>query len=96
MREGFKPQVADTHVEAADVKNPFADVKSGYVMLHTKLRTARVLRDFLGRIPPDWSWNIEDARGLFIDSGTFMSQWPVAAFMDDEDVTHEVLVALVA
>lgn len=91
----FEPKVVDAHVEAADVKNPFGDVKSGYVMLHTKLRTARVLRDFLGRVPPGWNFITEEARGLFIDSGTFMSQWPVAAFMDDEDVTHEVLVALV-
>lgn len=95
VRDGFKPQVVDARVEAADVKNPFGNVKSGYVMLHTKLRTARVLRDFLGRVPPGWNWNTSDARGLFIDSGTFMSQWPVAAFMDDEYVPHEVLVALV-
>lgn len=97
LRDGFKPQVVDARVEAADVKNPFADVKSGYVMLHTKLQTARVLRDFLGRIPPPPGHNFitEEARGLFIDSGTFMSQWPAAAYMDDEDVTHEVLVALV-
>ncbi|KAL2275650.1 hypothetical protein FJTKL_01709 [Diaporthe vaccinii] len=95
LRDGFKPQVVDARVEAADVKNPFADVKWGYVMLHTKLQMARVLRDFLGRIPPRHNFITEEARGLFIDSGTFMSQWPAAAYMDDEHVTHEVLVALV-
>lgn len=93
-RDGFKPQVVDARVEAADVKSPFADVKSGYVMLHTKLQTARVLRDFLGHIP-FVNFYDEETRGLLIDSGTLMSQWPVGAFMDDEDVTHEVLVALV-
>lgn len=94
----FTPQVLDAHVEAADVRNPFGDVESGYVMLHTKLQTARVLRDHLGRraLPsPKGNLCNREARGLFIDPETWMSQWPLAAYMDDEDVTHEVVVALV-
>lgn len=94
----FMPQLLDVHVEAADIRNPFGDVKSGYVMLHTKLQTARVLRDYLGQSPNHsyWPFCHREVRGLFIDSETVMSQWPVAAYMDDEDnVTHEVLVALV-
>lgn len=92
---GFMPRVLDVHVEVADVRNPFGDVQSGYLMLHTKIQTARVLRDFLGRSDPTSTSYKQEVRGLFINKESSISLDPVAALMDDEDLTHEVLVALV-
>lgn len=90
------PKVLDVHVEPADERNPFGDVQSGYVMLRTKVQTARVLPDFLGLTSPFNLYRQEEWRGLFISSGTGMSQWPLKAYMDDEDVRYdEVLVAVV-
>lgn len=89
-------QVLDVHVQPADKKNPFGDVQSRYVMLQTKVKTARVLPDFLGRTSSLYSDQPADTRGLFIGSGTVMSQWPLRAHMDDEDVRYdEALIAVV-
>lgn len=93
---GFVPRVLDVHVEAADVRNPFGDIKSGYLMLHTKIQTARVLRDFLGCRGITLTPYKQEIRGLFINKGSSISLYPEPALMDDEDLTHEVLVALIA
>lgn len=94
QESGFMPHVLDVHVEVAD-RNPFGDVQSGYLMLHTKIQTARVLRDFLGCRAITLTPYTQEIRGLFITKESSISLYPEAAMMDDEDLTHEVLAALV-
>lgn len=90
------PKVLGGHVELADDRNPFRDVQSRYVMSRTKMQIAWVLPDFLGLSLPFNLYVQEEWRGLFINSGTGMRQWPLRAWMDDEDVRYdEVLIAVV-
>lgn len=95
LKERFVPRVLEVHVEAADVRNPFGDVQSGYLMLHTKIQTARVLRGLLGFRARTSTSRKQDVRGLYINQESSSSLHGVDALMDDEDLTHEVLVALV-
>lgn len=89
-------QVLDVHVEAADMRKPFGDVQSGYVTLQTKVQTARIMLDCIGRGPASDKFNREGVRALFNSYETLLSLWPGTAYMDDEDVRQdEVLVAVV-
>lgn len=91
-----EPRLLDVHVDLSDMRNPFGDVKSGYVILQTRVQTGRVLPDFLGRKSKSWDAERFSGKGLFIDSVAKMRYWPMFAYMDDEDVKHDrVLIAVV-
>lgn len=69
-------------------------------MLHTRLQTARVLRNFLERDVLRHGPHSEDRgnqlpRGLFVGSRNWISQWPARTILDDAEAVGEVLVTLV-